>query len=797
MKTYSLPLVITWCLVYSFTVNAQQDLCSRFERSVNAKAEFQSADVVRDSDLALAWAFYFEGLKWETVHNGSSTTLKLNETVKKPSSLQSNGSQHAMDLAVPPAPPEIKNKYLSSDFLKECQQCMPSITYEYRSAFTPREEFKQDAFVRDKYEKYADIALKCRGAARALLDYKRRRDGLIKEMQAYCANQNKSNTTSSSSASSSSSSSITLSSGTSSSNKKATPTSYKKAKATVQTSKVKETANKNKAASSQAYAEHIRQTARSLQGQWNAMNETDRKVTEMFDNVFWKGFREEQIREERKARNALSREKSEIANRYRNYISDWEAYERKITSWVLDYSAYLNSTILNKVERDLKMVQKNISASIEFRKKDEKRAAGFEKLDISGLGKGYWSEFIEPSERKIENTRFSSFSELQSIVYKNPSPQNKAMLADYAKIAYDHKKRYNRNSKTGHIQYARQISELFNDYPGISTMKSEVAAYDKKRAEERKRNLIRNSIKRLPQLSKSGDYIALSQMVDSLIQFGNREVFADAFSNNGTPYELHKLITEGGYYEEYLKIARWLGNKNMNNSADLNAVALYVKGDNNSSKKTNTSSNASQSNRSSLAIGSRQINTSYLSTGVSRSSYFKNQLQQANASVKAVINPTAQNISYAFGRYKATLKARGPYGNKTKNITIRWPQLALCFSTENYKWVINKDSPEVYHGIWVRNINQEYYEVVKIDKNSPADLNNIEVGDKILKVNGRTPFAYKRLLSHTGNSSLRSTNPPHNTKMNLEIKKNDGTVMSISFPIMVTKKNVKAGFKLD
>lgn len=342
------------------------------------------------------------------------------------------------------------------------------------------------------------------------------------------------------------------------------------------------------------------------------------------------------------------------------------------------------------------MVQKNISASFGFRKKDEQRAASFEKLEVSGLDRGYWTEFIEPSERKIENARFSAFNELRSIIYKNPSSQNKAMLADYAKIAYDHKKRYNRNSKTCHIQYARQILELFNDYPGIGSMKAEVAAYDEKRAEERKRNLIRNSVKRLPQLSKSGNYIALRQMVDSLVQFGNKEVFADAFTKNRTPYELHKLITEGGYYEEYLKIARWLGNKHMSKSADLNAIALYVTGEKNSP---------------------------YLRTDViSRSNpsrYVRNKDSQLSASRSAVINPNAQSISNAINSYKVATNSRYEYGLKNKYITVRWPELVLSFYMENYKWIINKDSPEVYHGIWVRNINKEYYEVVKVDKIVP------------------------------------------------------------------------------
>lgn len=319
----SLIINISFILIFSFAANAKQDLCSRFERSISAKT-FQAAGVVRDSNLALEWAEYFQGLEWQKVQVGNSVHIKLNETVEKPNSESSSGSKHGLDLEVPPAPPEIKNKYISPSYAKECLQCSPRITYDNRSAFAPIEEAKQGVYIRDKYDKYNDMALKCRAAARALLNYKRRRDGLIKEMQAYCANQNKStNTSNSSTGSSSSSSSITLSSGTSNSRKKATPTSNTKAKATVQSSKVKETANKNKAASSQAYAEHMHQTAISLQGQWNTMNEMDRKVTKMFDNVFWKGFREEQIREEREARNALSREKSEMANRYRNYIANW------------------------------------------------------------------------------------------------------------------------------------------------------------------------------------------------------------------------------------------------------------------------------------------------------------------------------------------------------------------------------------------------------------------------------------------------------------------------------------------
>lgn len=351
------------------------DVCSRFKRGNTRGGPFEDQHRIKDVILAQRYATYYDQLRWITIMKGGEMSIELDKPDKP------IGEDIRLE-RIPVSTGEILYKYFPDEYLKNCEKCTKLLN---GFGFVPLDKSKYDEFRIKQNKLFAKKALDCSIAAKALNEWNIRIEQLKGEMKAYCANQSAAKqTTSQANSSTSGNSQLKLSTSSSSSNTNSgasantananssggtpaeKPISYSKSKSSVQSSRLQGSATA--AGSGSAYENQVRQQIRNQQQTWNSFNKSERRISQAFENLFWKDFEKEQAKEERREREEMRRATRAIERRFNNYISDWEAYQNNLAKWMVEYAKYIPTDALRSVESGIRKAKGNISAALVARR---------------------------------------------------------------------------------------------------------------------------------------------------------------------------------------------------------------------------------------------------------------------------------------------------------------------------------------------------------------------------------------------------------------------------------------------
>ncbi len=739
------------------------------------------------TDVAMAQhlADYYGSLRWEYKEVNGVKVLKRNKN-----GFPRTGSNN-VKLKRPAATTALIQKHFPKSYMASLNKCAKSSRNAYSQRPRPPALMTKaiQTFIEKDNRYFQKIAQNCSEAANALRQWSKKVNALSNDMRNHCANEAKIIASNNSSKGGSSTIKLTnnrsSSTGKKSTSKNGSSTntssttsakkiSYKKAKSKVKPSKIYPKGTFTPIPTD-ANQRQIQQYQQNMQRQWNALNQSERRLSKLFENIFWKDFKAQQAKEDRKARREVRAAKSFQQRKFSNYINDWESYISNLSKWLTEYASYIPNPVLNSVEKDLNRAKKNIKDVLKVRREFIRETRNDEDAyAVEGLAGNLWRNFNRSYGRKIRNAQFSGISPLITEVNKNPNQELKAMLADYAYIGYKHAKKY----KKGSNSYARLITQYFNDYPQISTMRAELEA-ERKKYEERKRlSKIRLSVKKIETYSKDQNAELLNRFIDSLTSTNSQNKFQEAFfTKNGSSSLLENLYRKG-YREEFLKLANWLdiGKYNKSRLSFMSLKGLILSPDKNQFPNLLSRSYSLIQNSISLTYNPKRM--SYYTT-----KYFN-----------ALLSPTESNIKAVYKEAKSYNKSKGSYGirNNIKPHISSPYEMMLYFKVNDFKYLTRKNKKSSYKyflGLWTKPIeNWNKLEVTYVAENSPAANNGLEVGDKIVRIGlrGVQGFNYE-------GSAGKAYEKSKNTSM--EVLKPDGTLYRVTIPIRIDKDNIKKGFK--
>lgn len=813
MRSVTFSFLIIACLqsgVMTAQMNKfEKDACARFKSEGQDRYEkygpiFYTASKVTSISEAKAWASYYRNLKWRLDTKANLTTDKNNrqqinydytltlegKNQQKPTEIRSK------ELLLPQvnATAKIYKQFLPYSYTLSLGKCGRIGSGGQTTGVVPISKKDYPTFVRQQNAKFLQWAERCEEAASAGEDMRNRLAGISRSMVVFCGNNisptnvkkrkdnvdppvlvlnNENNKKQNNRNNPKNQNSNMNKGGTTKKIPLYRKIGYKKAKSSIKTSKFTRNGRFIPIPRLDSQRDEVYRFQRNMQNQWNTFSRTDRQIATLFNNLFWKNQKQKEIERKKYMSKQVSRARAFHRKRFNNYIQNWEDYANEISGWMATYANYIPEKWIPKLQKDLSIAKKNIEDMTKVKyqfladtKKDEDDFA------VDGEASNAWYRFNNGSyDRNFKDARYSLLSSLASFVEKNPTSAHKVMLADYAYLGYKRAKKM----KGPSISFALEITKYFNDFPEIATMNKEVEAYRKTVDANRKKQKIIRSYKRYPQVLKTGDYDGLNRLIDSLIQFGDKKEFSLVFYSSSS----YKLVQDYGYYDLYVKLLKWLSPyHNLSNSFYdyYTGISSYVSG------------------IQSYSYGGNQM-------------YYYGDVTNSNHGVYALQALTGpkqfktQNIETTF-KYLESAR-RKSYKKLGYEVKIRWPQIVLCFLTENYEWLYDKKDPRLYHGIWITKKNPNELEIAKVDKNSPADHNGLQKGDKIVQVYGKN---ISDLLNDYELMSTFSNYSPHSTRLyllgkkrptvlHLVVKKTDGRLLEKSFPIVITKKNVRKKFK--
>ncbi|OEJ99600.1 hypothetical protein [Roseivirga misakiensis] len=791
MMNYRLFLVCVANLLLTFSAQAQNSVCNDFKSGKEQKASPLNA--ITDIQKIETIIRFYKNLQWEI--DGSSGTKVLRLLNNNPPS----GPNQSGVFSRPVATSELVKKHFPDSYWKDFNACSGPYagTNTIIGAKPPStNKALYESFVEKEHKKYLRIVEECERAAFALKDFQRRANALQKDMQAYCNNLNaqaQNNNRASAPPGIANRSDSSNPSNPSTNNSSQTTISYSQA------------ANQQRSAQSRQQAQYNawkvkqdreiqqfnrdfetrrQQGIRNRQAKQQLVDRALNRFANVLNQIADQREREQERKEQAKLKNQFNRAFDQALRPFENYLNLNKTWQSRLSAWFTKYGYSLDYKIKSRVENDLKKLREGSKVAYEYINKlyedrieaaeDMELAAG----DIEVKGQRYWNKFNGDYRVRYVS---SAMSELTTYLSQKDTPQNRLMVADYAKIGYDFELQVEK-SERGAYWFAKTITNYFSDYPGSGSMKSLIDREDKRRAEERRKALVRSSLKNLPILARSGKPEELNNLVDSLVRFGDRTAIGEALTSNRTPGELHSLVYSGGHYDAYIRLAKWLGNGYMGSQYDRSSGSR--------SGYTNEET-AYYNGIAQYVTGNNQ--RGYLSQRVQGISFLTYQISQANYTFQALLDPTPEKIKKALDAQKKAFKYKGAYGSKSKRVTVMWYHIALAFQIDNFKYIANEGY--AYHGIWVEAIESNTQLVVrKVDLNSPAFQNNIEVGDIILKVNSRPANSIIKNPGKPIDFRGFGTNYEAPSTLKVELKKKDGNVYLKTFPIRITSKNIKSGF---
>ena len=298
--------------------------CKEFKKGKTQKVDLTFSSIT-DYKVTKAIANYYRGLKWTYTNNVLSRSKKGVPTLQ-------SGS---VKLSRPIAQSNLVLKHFPKSYMNDVKACYKV----YRGAFGQRSKPPRNMtkalseFIAKDNRYFEKITKNCDRATVALMKWNSKVAALTKDMRTYCANQaatatvkntstqsnkspitltnNKSPSTKPSSKKASTNSSSNSVASTSNNAKPATKKiSYKKAKSKVKASKIYPKGNFTPLPSAGASEMQIRQYQQNMKRQWNALNQSERRLSQLFENVFWKNHKAEQAKQERKERTEAKKAKS-------------------------------------------------------------------------------------------------------------------------------------------------------------------------------------------------------------------------------------------------------------------------------------------------------------------------------------------------------------------------------------------------------------------------------------------------------------------------------------------------------
>ncbi|MEP0987894.1 PDZ domain-containing protein [Ekhidna sp.] len=754
-------LLILPVLLFTFRSNAQyQSPCERFEKG-HTRPNFSITAVVGEQQC-IAMARYYEGL---TFTKGTDVNWNWNETVSRPSIASQKPA------AIPIATGSIAQKYFSSDYIGQCQGC------------SKLELNRADSKLPDRV---AEMAQKCRQAAAGWKEWDQRIANLKKDMQAICAAQAQKNKPSNSSASSnsltnSSNSSNSFSSSSSSAESKPTST-YSQAKSQqasyqsqrqAEYSRWKAEQDRRNREFNQRWDQIRQQNAQIERQKQQAMDQSLQRFANLINQMAEQKRREDEQREFRINKSKFNKAFDAGKRRITTYQLECRDWVNRLNIWFTEYGAYVDYTIKPKVEGDLSALQKSIDESYKtLEKLYDLRNDLAEDLEWEIMEAKSKSLTKKYEKGPLVSDVSAARNDLRTYVKNNDSPRNRLMYADYTKIAYDFSLNVKKREYSAYT-YAKDILRYFPDYPGSSSMEVLIARVEAERVERQENEVMRKSLQAIPTFSSEGKAYELKNLIDSLIMFGDRNAVADAFiGKGGMSFKLEQTVSYGGYHKEFFELHKWFPYRELDNRYRHIITESYIV-----SKATDPATNRSGSGM-----------------GYDNGNLYNSQRKQHRLTLQALINPTDANIKATIKEYKEVTKER-----KYSEINVTWPQAMFCLMTENYKYLTNQRTSVKYVGLWTRSIDEHaMLEVTKVDKNSPADLNGIKVGDRITRIDGRTVKSMSSEMSGKYNTGInfRGYHPRNKGKTSIKLRmiNKNGKEMDIRFPTRISKDNIKKKF---
>ncbi|MAD98259.1 MAG: hypothetical protein CMB99_13110 [Flavobacteriaceae bacterium] len=744
--------------IFSITAQTQESfVCKEFK---SGKTDAVDITYRSYSDIAMVQHLtdYYTGLRWEEKQENGVTVLKRTKKY-----FPRAGSKKVI-LKRPVATTSLIQKHFPKSYMQNLGKCYKTYRTAYNQRSKPPRTMTKayQSFIEKDNRYFQKIARDCSDASNALKQWETRSAALLRDMRAHCINETKKKGSKKSS---------TRNKNSFNSTKKI---SYKKAKSSVKPSKIYPKGNFTPIQAN-ATQQQIQQYQQNIKRQWNALNQSERRLSQLFENVFWKDYREEQAKEEQKAKKEARVAKSFQVRKFSNFINNWASYKSAISDWLTEYAAYVPNSVIKSVEKDLLQAKNNIRDIIRVRKNFMSKTKNYQdSYAIESQAHHLWYDFNRTYGRKIKNARFSALSELRNYITKNPIAQNKSMLADYSYIGYKHAKRYGMDSNG----YARFIVEFFNDYPEINRMKNELEVSKKADEEKRRLSKTRRSINRIQKYSDLKDPVSLNIFIDSLISTNSKSKYQEALLSGKGNSSLLSNLFRNGYREEFLKLSNWLNIQNYK-SSDLSMMTIKAMI---LSPNIEKYQNLKYSFYDLMNAGFTSL---YKPKKLSFYSYHY---------YDALLNYSAERIKKMYSAAKSYNRGKGVYGTKQsiRRVIGGAYDVMLYFKLKDFKYLTRnnkKASYKYFLGIWTKPIdNWKSLEVTYVAENSPADKNGIQIGDKIIRIGNRGVSGF----NYEGSPSPLYDGKKYSW---FELLKPDGKVYRMKIPIRITKENIKSGFE--